>query len=148
METRRAELATGAVVGAVGAFFARDLHLAALLSYAGASTPGIVLGALFGALLWVTPLRRAVAILVGLLGLAFLAVAFPPLSAWAYEGLARRDPLVPADAVFVSSSRLQEDGEMTNAALNRLVHGLEIIGSGNAPRLILAELRPPQGSYA
>jgi uncharacterized SAM-binding protein YcdF (DUF218 family) len=111
-------------------------------------TPGVLLGALVGALVWTTPLRRPLAFVVGLLGLAFLAVAFTPLSSWIYHGLPRRDPLVRADAVFVSSSRLQEDGELTNAALNRLVHGLEIIGSGYAPRLILTELKPPQGSYA
>jgi uncharacterized SAM-binding protein YcdF (DUF218 family) len=148
MESRASQLATGAALGALGAFFARDLDLATLVSYAGVRTPGIVLGALVGSLVWVSPLRRGLAWLVGVLGLAFLIVAFTPLCAWMYAGLPRRDALVPGDAVFVSASRLQSDGELTTSAMNRLVHGLEVIGSGSAGRLILSELRPPQRSYA
>lgn len=148
MESRAERLATGAALGALGAFFTRDLDLATLVSYAGVRSPGVVLGALIGALLWVSPLRRGLAALVAALGLAFLVVAFTPLAARMYAGLPRRDAPVPADAVFVSASRLQSDGELTTTAMNRLVHGLEVIGSGGPGRLILSELRPPQRSYA
>ena len=44
-----------------------------------------------------------------------------------------------------SSSRLslQEDGELSTPAMSRLLRGLELLGDGWAPRLILSEL--PQG---
>ena len=148
MESRAQRLAMGAALGALGGFFVRDLNLATLLSYGGDRTPMVAWGAAIGALLWITPLRRLLAGLVGLLALAFAVVAFTPLSAWMSAGLPRRDALAPADAVFVSSSRLQEDGELTSTAMNRLVHGLEVVGSGSTGRLILSELRPPHPSYA
>jgi uncharacterized SAM-binding protein YcdF (DUF218 family) len=135
-------------VGALGGFFARDLDVLTLVSYGGDRTPMVAAAAVIGALLWLTPLRRPLGALVGLLALAFALVAFTPLCAWMYQGLPRRDALADADAVFVSASRLQSDGELTTTALNRLVHGLEVIGAGKAPRLILSELPPPHGSYA
>jgi uncharacterized SAM-binding protein YcdF (DUF218 family) len=149
MEPRAQRLAIGAAVGALGGFFARDLDLMTLASYGGDRTPPLVAaGAVMGALVWLTPLRRALAALVGLLALAFALVAFTPLCAWMYEGLPRRDVLAPADAAFVSASRLQSDGELTSAALSRLVHGLEVIGEAEAPRLVHSELPPPYGSHA
>ena len=144
--TRR--LLAGAALGTLGGFFARDLDLLTLVSYGGDRTPIVAAGAVMGALVWLTPLRRLLGALVAVLGLAFAAVAFTPLCAWMYDGLPRRDALAPADAVFVSASRIQGDGELTTTALSRLVRGLEVIGAGHAPRLILSELRPPQRSYA
>jgi uncharacterized SAM-binding protein YcdF (DUF218 family) len=138
----------GAALGALAGFFARDLDLLTLLSYSGDGTLLVVAGAVLGAVLWTTRARGLLVLLVGSLALAFLAVAFTPLSAWMYEGLPRRDPLGPADAVFVSASRLQEDGDLTTAAMNRLVHGLEVIGEGHAPRLVLSEVRRPGPSHA
>src|SRR5262245_61015284 len=126
MRPAREELAIGAVVGALGGFLARDLNLATLWSYAGSRSPGIVMGALLGALLWRTRLRRPFAAAVAALALCFALVTLTPLSAWLYRGLPRRDALGPADAVFVSSSRIQDDGEMTTAAMNRLLRGLEV----------------------
>ena len=32
--------------------------------------------------------------------------------------------------------------------MTRLVHGLELLGAGHAPRLILSELYPPNPPYA
>jgi uncharacterized SAM-binding protein YcdF (DUF218 family) len=148
MQSRGPELATGAALGALCAFFVRDLDLAQLVSYAGVRSPGVVLGAVVGALVWISPLRRGLAWLTGLLSLVFLLVAFTPLTASMYAGLLRRDAPVAGDAVFVSASRLQADGELTTSAMNRLVHGLELIASGGPQRMILTELRPPQRSYA
>jgi uncharacterized SAM-binding protein YcdF (DUF218 family) len=147
-ESRARRASTGAVLGALGGFLVRDLDLATLFSYGGDRTPIILWGCLVGVLLSLTPARRLLAPFVALLALAFCLVAFTPLCSWMYAGLLRRDAPAPADAVFVSSSRLQLDGELTTTAMNRLIHGLEVIGSGQAPRLILAELRPPQPSYA
>jgi len=138
----------GALVGGLGGFFARDLNLLALVSYTGSRTPGVLLAALVGSRLWLTPLRRGLGMVVAALGLGFGRVALTPVPAWLYEGLPRRDALVPGDAVFVSSSRLQDDGDLPTAAMKRLLRGLGVIGGGSAPRLVLAELYPPQPSYA
>ena len=147
-DPRSRRLLLGAALGALAGFFARDLDLLTLFSYAGDSTLLVVAGAVLGAALWTTRARGLLVLLVGSLALAFLAVAFTPLCAWMYEGLPRRDPLGPADAVFVSASRLQQDGDLTTAAMNRLVHGLEVLGEGHASRLILSEVRRRGPSHA
>ena len=136
------------MLGALVGFCVRDLDLATLVSFGGDRAPFVAWGMALGALLALTRLRRPLQALAGLLGLAFLLVAFTPLCSWMYAGLERRDPPLPADAVCVSSSRLQRDGEPTSTAMDRLVHALELIGEGRAPRLVLSELRPPQPSYA
>jgi uncharacterized SAM-binding protein YcdF (DUF218 family) len=62
--------------------------------------------------------------------------------------LTRRDSLNKrADAIFVLSSGLQPDGELTSSAMSRLLKGLEVLQEEHAPRLILSELYPPQKSY-
>jgi len=52
-----------------------------------------------------------------------------------------------ADAVFVLGSGIQLDGELTDEATSRLVHALELLGQGLAPRLIVSELPPPRPSH-
>jgi uncharacterized SAM-binding protein YcdF (DUF218 family) len=74
-------------------------------------------------------------------------VAFTPVTGWMAEGLVRRDPLGQADAIVVLASNIQRDGELTPAAMSRLVHGLELLADGRAPRLVLTEIRPPARSY-
>jgi uncharacterized SAM-binding protein YcdF (DUF218 family) len=138
----------GAAVGALGGYIARDLDLLNLLSLSGDRTPMVLVAALFGAVVWGTRLRRALA--VGLLvGVSLWSiVALTPLSAWLIRDLPRRDPAASADAVFVLSSGIQPDGELTTVAMDRLVHALELVGQGHTSRLILSELWPPRGSYA
>jgi uncharacterized SAM-binding protein YcdF (DUF218 family) len=145
---RGGRAAAGLAAGALCGFLMRDLGLTGLASYRGDSIALVLLGALLGVLLWGTALRRALLGLVsGLAGL-WLLVAFTPLSALLADGLPRRDAEEPADAVFVLASRIQPDGTLTATALSRLVHGLELIGRGRAPRLLLSELHPPDRSYA
>ena len=64
------------------------------------------------------------------------------------KGLVRRDPLRNADAVVVLASSIQGDGELSAVAMSRLLHGLEVLAEGRAPRLVVTEIRPPQRSYA
>jgi len=104
--------------------------------------------ALIGSLICRTRLRRPAAAATILLALMWLVVAFTPLAGLIAAPLARRDALQPAGAVLVLASRLQRDGEPSTPALSRLIRGLEIIGQGLAPRLVLAELPPPAPSYA
>lgn len=77
----------------------------------------------------------------------WLLVAFTPLTHWLGEGLVRRDSVEKADAVFVLASSLQSDGDFSTAAMSRLLGGLDLLGRGLAPRLILSELPPPSRRY-
>lgn len=138
----------GLLAGASAGVLGRDLDLPTLVSYWGSRTP-LVLGVALGfALLWDTRLRRLLAGAVAALAIAWCLVAFTPLTPWMASHLARRDPLLPADAVFVLGSRLQEDGELTTQAMSRLLRAVEVVGQGQAPRLILSELPPPFAPYA
>ena len=104
--------------------------------------------AALSALLWSTRWRPLVAVGAGLLGLLWLLVAFTPVTQWMAKGLVRSDAVGDADAVVVLASNIQKDGELTAPALSRLVHGLELLAQGRAPRLVLTEIPPPARSYA
>jgi uncharacterized SAM-binding protein YcdF (DUF218 family) len=138
----------GFVAGALAGFFARDLDLPTLVSYWGDLVPLVVATALVGAALGATRLRRLVPALAVALGLLWGLVAFTPLVGVLTADLPRRDPLRHADAVFVLSSDLQKDGELTALAESRLLHGLELVGQGQAARLVVSELPAPTPSYA
>jgi len=131
----------GAAVGATAGFLARDLMAD---SFASLWLPAAVVGVLS----WRTRLRPVTLTAAIAVGALWLSVAFTPLAARVARGLARRDAAGPADAVLVLSSRLQSDGDPTPAALSRLVHGLELLRQGLAPRIVVTELEPPSPSYA
>lgn len=137
----------GAALGALLGFLAVELNLAALVSYHGDTAFVVAVGAVLGLLLWTTRRGALLAWATVGLGLAWLLVAFAPVSAWLAEGLPRRDPPRKGDAVFVFSSRLQKDGEPTTEALSRLLHGVGLVAGGQAPRLILSE-QPRSRPYA
>jgi uncharacterized SAM-binding protein YcdF (DUF218 family) len=143
---RRAGL--GAALGALTGLIAKELDLPSLVSYWYARAPLVLLSALLGALLWQTRLRWLVGALSGAAFGLWLLVAFTPLSRLLARDLSRRDAPSSADAVFVLSSGLQADDELTSAAMTRLLRGLELLEGGKAPRIILSELHPPQPSYA
>ena len=92
---------------------------------------------------------RALAVL-SLLAVEILygVVAVSPLTARLTKGMPR-DDLSPehADAVFVFGSSVYKNGEMSDVALARLVHGLEVLSAGQAPRIVLSELRSPHAKY-
>jgi uncharacterized SAM-binding protein YcdF (DUF218 family) len=125
-----------------------DLDLPALVSYAQDRTVLVVAVALAGALVWLTPLKRLLAVAGAGVAALWLAVAFTPLVAWMADGLVRRDPVRDADAVFVFASRVQMDGEPTADAMSRLLKGLELVAEGRAPRLVVSEMAPPSRLYA
>lgn len=142
------KMGTGLAVGAAAGLMAGILNLPALASYWKGQVPVTLAASACGALLWRTRLRWLVASGALCLGALWLAVAFTPLCAWLASDLVRRDSPRPADGVFVLSSSLQLDGDPTPASLSRLLHGLELLGQGLAPRLVLSELRPPSASYS
>jgi uncharacterized SAM-binding protein YcdF (DUF218 family) len=98
--------------------------------------------------LWTTRARPLPAVATAALGLLWLAVAFTPLTSLLAEGLVRRDPPATADAIVVLSSRIQKDGELSATAMSRLLHGLELLAQGRAPRLVVTEAPPPSPSHA
>ena len=146
--SRLSRLAVGLTAGALAGLIAVDLNLPSLVSYFGDRTYLVPAIAVVGALLWLTPLRPLVGAAVVLLVLLWLVVAFTPLVPWLAEGLVRRDPVQDADAVFVFSSRVQEDGDPTSDAMSRLLKGVELVAEGRAPRLLVSEVPPPAGAYA
>jgi uncharacterized SAM-binding protein YcdF (DUF218 family) len=138
----------GLAVGALAGLVVVDLNLPSLLSMWGDRTVLVPLFAFAGALLWLTPLRRLVAGVTGLLSLLWIAVAFTPLTPWLAQGLVRRDAVQAADAVYVFSSQVQEDGDPTANAMSRLLKGIELLAEGRASRLAVSEVPPPGGAYA
>jgi uncharacterized SAM-binding protein YcdF (DUF218 family) len=139
----------GFAVGALVGFLLRELDAPGLVSYWGDRTPFLVVPAAGGAALWaLRPARRLLAAAAATLAALWLVVAYTPLCAHLARGLVRRDPPAAADAVFVLASRLQADGDPTTAAMSRLLHGLELLQDGRAPRLVVSELPPPHASHA
>jgi uncharacterized SAM-binding protein YcdF (DUF218 family) len=138
----------GLAVGALAGLVAVDLDLPALVSFWGDRTLLVPAAAAAGALLWLTPARKPVAVVAGLLGLLWLAVAFTPLTAWLAKGLVRRDAPREGDLVYVFASRIQVDGDPTSDAMSRLLEGVELVAAGRAPWLVVSEVAPPAGPYA
>ncbi len=144
--TNREQAALGASLGLVAGLLARDLDLTSLVSFWGDRSFLLPMGAILGALCRGRRLRKGLYAVTGLLALLWLLVAYGPLSRLLVTGLVRSDPLRPADAVLVLATRMQSDGDPTAAQLSRLLHGLELVKDGLAPRLIITELPPPAAS--
>jgi uncharacterized SAM-binding protein YcdF (DUF218 family) len=140
--------ATGLAVGALAGLLAKDLQLLSLVSYWDDRAPFVLGAALAGTLLWSTRLKWLVGLGAAALLLLWIVVAYTPLCPWLARDLVRRDPPQTADAVFVLGSGVQMDGDLTDEAVSRLLHGLELLQQGYAPRLILSELRPPFPSHS
>ncbi len=125
-----------------------SLRLAALISYWHSVAFLVPTLALLGLLLANTRLRKL--FLFGCLSLVVLwcGVCFSPLTMKLSQGILRSDVVEPADAIFVFSSGLQSDGDLTAMAMARLLHGLELLGQGKAPRIIFSEVESPRGVYS
>lgn len=147
-EAPRGSLAVGFAVGGLIGLLALELDLATLVSYWESRAPLAVVVALACALLWRTRLKALLVLVAAGLSALWLAVAFTPLCARLADGLVRRDQVEPADAVFVFGSSLQLDGDPMPEAMSRLLHALELLSEGQAPRLVLSELPSPKASYA
>jgi uncharacterized SAM-binding protein YcdF (DUF218 family) len=81
------------------------------------------------------------------LGALWLAVCFTPLAAWLAEGLVRRDPVAPADAVYVLASNIQKDDDPSASAASRLWRALELVAEGATDRVVISEVPAPAGRY-
>ncbi len=138
---------TGAALGFFFALVAKELDFGTLVSFHGDRALVVPAAAAIGGILGLARLERLVAGASALAVALWLVVAFTPLTHWMGEGLVRRDPVEKADAVFVLASSLQRDGDLSTAAMSRLLGGLDLLGRGFAPRLILSELPPPSKRY-
>lgn len=143
----RARFVVGLALGLGTGLLWKDLGLRGMISYWGSAAPIVVLFGLVGGLVWKTRLRVLVAIAPAALMLLWLVVAFTPLCRLMGRGLVVAQDAVPADAIFVLSSDIQSDDEPSTSALARGTRGLELLGQGLAPRLLLSELASPAGSY-
>jgi len=135
--------------GGLFGLLAGELQLPVILSYWHSYAPLATIAALVGGVLFLTPLRRLLIAATCALAALWLAVCYSPLSQRMAQPLVRADALPDrADAIFVFSSSLQYDGELTATSMARLLRGLELLGQGRAPLLIVSELPPPSRSYA
>jgi uncharacterized SAM-binding protein YcdF (DUF218 family) len=146
--SRARRAAQGIPIALAAALLANDLRLADALSYRGERALLVPAVVVVAAILCGLGLRRVVLGLLAAVAALWLAVAFTPLDRALVDGLPRIDPLRPADAIYVLASDVQPDGDLTTESMARLVHGLELVGAGLAPRLLLGELAPPHGRYA
>lgn len=144
-----ARLLSGLTLGALAGLLSVALGLPALLSV-WRYYPQIALGvAVAGGLLSLAGLRRLVGAVTFSLAALWLVVALTPLTSVMMRRVARADaiPASGADVVFVFSSSLQPDGDPSTPAMTRLLRGLELVGEGRAPRVVVSELPPPFPSY-
>lgn len=146
--SRREQMALGGALGLMSGLFCRDLDLTSLVSFWGDRGFLLPLGAIIGALCATTRLRKPLYAVSAGLALLWLAVTYGPVSRLLVSGLVRNDPLRPADAVLVLSSRMQTDGDPTSVQLARLYRGLELVKDAHAPRLMISELPPPWAPQA
>jgi uncharacterized SAM-binding protein YcdF (DUF218 family) len=144
----RSSPTVGLVVGGLAGIIGEELGLNATISFWGDSGPFVPVCAVVAAILWTTPLRRVVAMLTAGLALLWLLVCFTPVAELLGADLPRRDPPAPADAVFVAASSVHQNGDLTATSMSRLLHGLEVLASGDAPVLVLSDLDGPYPSYA
>ena len=141
-------MATALAMGGFVSLLIKELDFYSIVSYWDDRIPWVVLITVVGALMWMTPLRWVVNTAASVLGCLWLVVVFTPFCPSLARNLPRRDAPESADAVYVLGSKIQGDGELTTEAMSRLLHGLELIGQGFAPRLIVPELHPPIPPYS
>lgn len=144
--TRRDQAILGGSLGLIAGLLARDLDLTTLVSFWGDRSILLPLGAVIGALWGVSRLRKGLYAVTLALLVLWILVAYGPVSAMMRDDLVRRDPLQPADAVLVLGTRMQTDGDPTDAQMSRLFRALEVLKDGLAPRLMITELPGPFAS--
>ncbi len=103
---------------------------------------------LLGALLAATRFRPVVDASAGLFLAIVVMVGFTPLVRPGVQALIVDESLRPggADAVVVLSGGLNQDGYLSPAGTERLLHGVELLERGAAPTIVTTRLRRPVGS--
>jgi len=137
----------GAALGFLLGLVAKELDFATLISFQGDRALIVLSSTAMGALLGLARFERLLVVVAAAAFSLWLLVAFTPLTQWMGEPLVRRDRLQKADAVFVLASGVQPDGDLSTVAMSRLLGGLELLGEGWAPRMVLSELPLPWPRY-
>ena len=140
-------LFSGAAFGFLLGLVAKELDFASLVSFWGDRALIVLSSTAMGGLLGLARLEKLMIAAAAAGATLWALVALGPLTHWMSEGLAREDPRQKADAVFVLASGLQGDGDLSTVAMSRLLGGLELLGEGWAPRLVLSELPAPRPRY-
>jgi uncharacterized SAM-binding protein YcdF (DUF218 family) len=143
---RRREASLGALTGALLWFLVRDLDLTALASFWGERVVLLPFAIVLGAACALTRLRIPLFVTASMLASLWIVVLLTPLNRWLLDGLVRRDPLRPADAVLVLATRMQDDGDPTSTQLPRLLNGIEIAAQGYTTRVVITELPAPEAA--
>ncbi len=99
-----------------------------------------------GALIGITRASRFLHALAALVLALYLAVSYSPLAALVAGPLRVETAPVSADAVVVLAATIQRDNDLADEALSRAVRGIQLVQARHAPRLVLTEMPPPQGS--
>ena len=137
----------GGALGFLLGLVAKELDFATLVSFWGDRTLIVLSSTAVGALLGVARFERLLVVAAAAAVSLWILVAFTPLTHWMGEPLVRREPPRKADAVFVLASGVQPDGDLSTVAMSRLLGGLELLGEGWAPRMVLSELPLPWPRY-
>src|SRR3990172_660542 len=137
----------GGALGFLLGLVAKELDFATLVSFWGDRTLIVLSSTAVGALLGVARFERLLVVAAAAAVSLWILVAFTPLTHWMGEPLVRREPPRKADAVFVLASGVQPDGDLSTVAMSRLLGGLELLGEGWAPRMVLSDLPLPFPRY-
>lgn len=102
---------------------------------------------LFGALLATTRFRAVVEVSAGLFLAIVVVVGFTPILRPGVQALIVEQPVAPgADAVVALSAGLSQDGYLSPAGTERLLHAVDLLERGAAPTIVTTRLRRPVGS--
>lgn len=145
--SRVGDVLTGALAGALAGLIAKDLDLYLLISYWGERSVLVVAACALGGVIAATRARAILYSAVAALSVLWLLAAFTPMTHWLGRDLPRHDELTKSDAVFVLASSMQPDGDFTSYSMSRLLRGLELLGEGWAPILVLSETADTAGRY-
>jgi uncharacterized SAM-binding protein YcdF (DUF218 family) len=102
---------------------------------------------LLGAFLATTRFRAVVDASAGLFLAVVVMVGFTPMLRPGVQAVIVDEPLPPggADAVVVLSAGLSQDGYLSPAGTERLLHAVELLQLGAAPTIVTTRLRRPLG---
>ena len=146
------QLAAGAVLGALTFVAARALGLPFALHLYQFELFWV--STLLGAVLFVTPLRRAAWIIAGIMVATIVLVAYTPIMTPAVRGKVRADPLERVDAVVVLASSVNDDSLISEEGVDRLLTGLalardsRIVGDGPRVPIVLTTVMQERGRRA
>src|SRR3972149_103266 len=140
-------LFSGAALGFLLGLVAKELDFATLVSFQGDRALIVLSSTAMGALLGLTRFERLLVVVAAAAFSLCILVGFARLPHGMGEPLVRREPPRKADAVFVLASGVQPDGDLSTVAMSRLLGGLELLGEGWAPRMVLSELPLPWPRY-